>query len=537
LNPPRAGRSLFSLRRMLAPVSHSTVWEKYALGGPPSAALRRLTPEQTRYSALPRPNRFRLALEEAGGLFTLFGQFLSGRADLLPSDYLGPLRSIRVRRNESLSPTSVPEIRDRIVQGEWLRTAPCSEIYAATFQERPVVTEIFLPAEAVGSEPEFQQLERQLRLLKHSVEAAIGSPLVLGQFREWLALEADVERKRTMLRNLQDIPFPCVSRFPRLVPELQSARCLAYERVEGSSLAEALSSETEAAAALDRWSESWLEHPLLFSLLDADATVENYLLLPDGGVGFRTLPALAPVPVEWHNELLQYLTAAVAGNSHRAMQMLSRICSGHNPYRVERLLLERLSALQPELRAHGAPPDSVVALENYWRVLNQTSLRPPLFLQLFHRNLSMLGQVSPAPSDAGVQPATPPRDVVSESLWPVLARLLQFRVGDILSTDKGQEWLAGSALLLLTALRQVGVMLEQVRDNDLAFELEGDPHEGREEKRNRRVASVIRSGGILVLFLFSLEMAQRTSGMLQIAAGSAAVLCAALVAILVARLD
>ena len=193
-----------------------------------------------------------------------------------------------------------------------------------------------------------------------------------------------------------------------------------------------------------------------------------------------------------------------------------------------------------------------MTLENYWRALGRTELQPPLFLQLFHRNLTVLGRGSASPGEAGTEAASPrdvssdippdipsdiPRDVVSESLWPVLARLLQFRVGDVLSTDKGPEWLAGSAMLLLSAMRQVGVMMEQVRDNDLAFEMEGEPRGAREEKRNRRTASVIRCGLGLVLFLFSLEMAEHTSGMLQIAAGSAAAVFAVLVAFLVARIE
>ena len=535
MNSQRAGRPTFSLRRLFAPASRSSIWEKYGLTASRPGGPGRLTPEQARYSALARPNRFRMALEEAGGLFARFGQFLSGRADLLPGEYLAPLRSINLRRNDSLSPSSVPQISSRVVPCEWLRTAPCSEIYSTTFEDKSVVIEIFLAAKALVSEPELQELERQLRLLKRSPEAPVASPQVLEQFREWLGLEGDVERKRTMLRNLQDIPFQAVSRFPQPVAELQSERCLAYEQAKGLSLPEALSGEKEAAAALDAWSESWLEQPLLFSFLDADASIDNYLLLPDGGIGFRTVPALAPVPVEWHNELLQYLTAAVAGNSHRAMQMLSRICSGHSPYQVERLLIERLSALQPELRTRNFPPESVMALENYWRALGRTDLHPPLFLLLFHRNLTVLGQAPAGPRAAGTE--AQPRDIVSESLWPVLARLLQLRVGDILSTDKGPEWLAGSTMAMVAAMRQVGVMMEHVRDNDLAFEVEGEPRGAREEKRNRRIASVIRCGLGLVLFLFSLQLAEQTSGGLQIAAGSAAAVFAVLVAVLVARIE
>src|SRR6185369_15542807 len=40
--------------------------------------------------------RFRSALDELGGLYAAFGQFLCWRADLLRTDYLGRLRHIKV---------------------------------------------------------------------------------------------------------------------------------------------------------------------------------------------------------------------------------------------------------------------------------------------------------------------------------------------------------------------------------------------------------------------------------------------------------
>jgi len=511
------------------PAPVQSIWTKHGLTPAASAAFRKSAASQVRAPSLPRPNRFRLALEESGGLFTLFGQFLSGRADLLPGPYLTLLRTVRIQREELVSPSSLPEIRDRIVQAEWVRSAPCSEVYAATFQDRPIMAEIFLPEAGGYTNSDFRGLAWQLSHLKNSPEASVATPAVLEQFREWLAFQADADRKRTMLRHLEEIPFPCLSRFPRLLSELQSARCLIYERMEGAPLADALADPEGAGRALDRWAESLLEQSLLLSLLDADAQPSNYLLLPDGGVGFRTLPALVPVPVEWHNELLQYLTAAIAGNSHRAMQMLARICAGANPYAVEQMLLEKLSALQPELRIQSMAPDSVVALENYWRALGRTSLKPPLFLHLFQRNLSVLGQ--------SVPPETPQADLISESLWPVLGRLLQFRLGDALSAEKGQEWLASLGLLFLTGVRQAGIVLEQVRDNDLALEIESEPEDGRSAKRNRRVAAVIHSGIGLVLFLFSLRMALQSSGSLQLAATAAAGVCAVAIFILVARIE
>ena len=48
------------------------------------------------YREISEPARFRGALEELGGLYAAFGQFLMWRADLLRTDYLGRLRSLKL---------------------------------------------------------------------------------------------------------------------------------------------------------------------------------------------------------------------------------------------------------------------------------------------------------------------------------------------------------------------------------------------------------------------------------------------------------
>ena len=521
----RSERPNSILRRMLNPRSPHALWEKYGLVSRP---FRKSGTGEARYASLPRPNRFRLALEEAGGLFVRFGQFLGGRADLLPSPYLSQLRTIQADQKAVTPPSSVPELRDRIRDFELIRIAPCLEVYAATSQGQPVVLEIYGRDTNGVREKAWSSLHRQIRLLEDEAEAPVTQPLVLEHFREWLQLQADVERKRGILRNLQDVPIRCVSQFPRLVPDLQSAQCIAYARMEGSPLL-SVSGGSASSSSGHLWAESLLEQSLLLSLIDGDAQPENYLVLPDGNLGFRTLPAWVPVPVEWHYELLQYVTSAVAGNAPRALQMLARMASSPSPYATEQLLLEKLSALQPELKINVVTPQSIAALENYWRALARTDLKPPLFLELFHRNLTALGQSS--------ESLAPSSDVVAEALWPVLGRVLQFRLGEMLSTASAQEWLISSGLLLMTAGRQVAITLEQVRDNDLALVLERQQVEGRDGHRNRRVVSAIGSALALFLFLFFVQFAHRSGGALGLAAGALAILSAAALCILVGRIE
>ena len=507
--------------------SSAPSWEKYGLLSRP---FRKGAGGDPRYASLPRPNRFRLALEEAGGLFPALGQFLAGRADVLPRPYLHQLLSTQIRRDSPPPPTLVPGIPDRVSNWKLLRQAPCSDVYAGTYRDRPIVVEFFHPQTNQLTGKSWNQFRARLRLLQDTAEASVAHPEVLEHFRDWLRLQADVERKRGILKNLQEIPEHCVTRFPRPLEEWNLATSLAYERMEGVPFREAFGPEATAAPDnLRRLTEALLEQALLLSLVVAEPQPESFLWLPDGHLGFRDLPALATVPVEWHYELLQYTASATAGSSHRAIQMLSRMCSSPNPYAAEQQLLQKLSSLQPELKINVTTPESVAALENYWRALAASSLRTPLFLELFHRNLTVVGQHSESLAAAP--------DVVLEALWPVLGRIVRFRLGEMLSTEKGREWLVGSGLLLLTGLRQAAITLEQVRDNDLGLLLEREAADSGEDHRNRRVASLIHVGLLLTVVLFSLAVAHSSaSSSLRWGGSLAALFSAVVLCILVARI-
>ena len=72
--------------------------------------------------------------------------------------------------------------------------------------------------------------------------------------------------------------------------------------------------------------------------------------------------------------------------------MLSRMSGGGKPYAAEQVLLRNLSGLRPELKVHVTTPESVTGLENYWRAHAASGLNLPVFLELFHRQMTLLGQ-------------------------------------------------------------------------------------------------------------------------------------------------
>jgi hypothetical protein len=334
-----------------------------------------------------------------------------------------------------------------------------------------------------------------------------------------------------MLANLQNLPSGSVTKFPCLIPDLQYESCLVYTGTGIEPLSARVQSQTqEGKRALQLLVEGLLEQSLLLSLIDAEGRFENFTVLPDGRLGFCVLPVLAPVPLEWNHELLQYMAATVADQSPRALQMLSRMSCGHDPYAGEQRLMRELSGLQPELKINVVTPESVASLENYWRALANSKMNPPPFLQLFHRQWTLVGEYNGE--------VAPDSDLIAESLWPVLGRILRYRFAEVLSVDKAGEWAANSGLMLLTAARQAGMLLEQVRDNDLALLLDRQELEPGDAKRNRRTLSMIRSAIALAVFVLAAYLAYGSSGTaVRTVAGTMAAISAVVLAIFVAKIE
>ena len=504
------------------------VWDKYGLVSTHFLSGRAKDP---RYAALPRATRFRLALEERGGLFALYGRFLAGRADLLPSPHLRQLRKTKSHRNPSGRSMLDRELEGRVADLRVLRTAPGAEIYEGNYQDRPVVVE-FYPIEADPLRQDaWKGFAREIRALKDEIESRITRDHALGQFEEWLSLARDVSRRRSILENLESIPANCVTRYPRPVRELQSDRFLVYEGLGEEHRALELNADApDVEKRFQLLVEGLLEQSLLISLVDAEMRPDSISVVGERALGFRSLPLLAPLPVEWHYELLQYMASTIAGQSPRALHMLSRICSTHDPYAGEQRLMRELSGLQPELKINLVTPESVTALENYWRSLANTSMRTPLFLELFHRQWTLIGQYNGE--------VAPSADIIAESLWPVLGRILRLRFSELVTAEHAREWAANSGLMVLTAMRQVGMFLEQVRDNDLAIVMDRQEYESSEANLNQRTISLVRSTLALAAFLLTVYFSVHApGGAVKLVAGSAAAISAVVLALFVARIE
>ncbi len=503
------------------------VWSAYGLA---SSKSRDRGEKRVAAKVVSREHRFRQALEDRGGLFAIFGQFLIGRADLLRSSYIPELRGIKRTGNSASAELLARDTGDKLTDFHLIRAAPCADVYGATYENRSIVVEVFQPAAGLLTGPAWVEFQREIRVLDGGPESPVMRAPAIESFRRWLELQSDIERKRALLSNLRDVPGSSLCRFPVLIQSLQSSRCLAYEAMGGRPLEDDLRIRPNPAnASLQRLMEALLEQSLLLSVVDADLLIENYLW-NSGGIGFRAVPTLSPVPIEWHAEFLQYVVCVITGETRRAIQMLSYMSAGRSPSAAERVLLRAFAGLPPELKVKASTPGTVSAFETYWRAYAASGMALAPFLELFHRQMTMLDQWH---ADISA-----PTEVTTESLWAVMGRILRFRVSQNLTLEKTKGWVVGSGLLAVASARQLASSLTQDRDVDdtVILDLEGDVDHGA--AIGLRAAAIVGTAVALALFAILVSQAIGATRPLTKFLFSAAILIfAAAVSLLISRID
>jgi hypothetical protein len=270
------------------------------------------------------------------------------------------------------------------------------------------------------------------------------------------------------------------------------------------------------SASLKVFVEGMLERVFLYSLVDVEMQVENFVLLPEGKLGFHAVPPFVGVPPDGYYETLQYTACSVSGDISRALKTLSRLLAEDDSLALEQDLTAKLSSLQPELgsKVHSA---SLNFFENSGRALAASGWKVPLFLLLFHRNFAFVLEHCEA---LHVE-----EDLVKEAMCPVLGRVLRFHASDLLATKKSQDWLFSSFLLAFSAMRQAEVAMEQTRETEpgLARVVERKQAEFLQAQKNRRTKVLVRTAMMLVGFFLLVQiLINADNSLLQVSSGTAA---------------
>src|SRR3972149_583773 len=111
-----------------------------------------------------------------------------------------------------------------------------------------------------------------------------------------MRIQADIDARRAILTNLQENSSLGINRFPQLVPDLQSATCLAYEKYDGTPMGEG-GEMTGGIDYLKIFVEGMLERTFVYSLIDVEMQVENFVVLPEGKLRIRAVSSIQYIPV------------------------------------------------------------------------------------------------------------------------------------------------------------------------------------------------------------------------------------------------
>jgi hypothetical protein len=486
-----------------------------------SRGIRSVTSVEAAYAELSAAARFRNALEELGGLFTAFGQFLTWRADLLSTDYLGRLRQLKVTvapvpfvdvTRTIASELGANENAVALAQGLeprlcWNTMARCA--YHAQYRGRAIAVQV---ARDPIPDSAFDSFEAGVRLIEDEKLSQVMQPAVLAGFREWMRLSDSPARERSYLAALESVRERTLVQYPVLIPEISTEKLLCFEWVEGETIASSIAHGS--AAAVSRVAECVLEQDCSIAAIDGDFDPESMVLTASGKLALRRANRLLAIPPALTNTCLKYISAVLASNAPAAAQMLVKLASNRPILTLEERLLDALSSLEPELKINVQFPPSASIFEGNWRALKRTGVQEPLFLDILHRNLIAVGYWNAETA----APPLPPVDLIAEAQWPVLSRVLRTRLGDLARRETASDWFVGSGLVFFEAMRQVNRLAEGLRENDISLGVDvpnGD--EDDERKAHKRIRLGILIGMLFVLFLACLRFAVSTEGVWSVA--------------------
>ncbi|MEZ5400187.1 MAG: hypothetical protein R2729_11005 [Bryobacteraceae bacterium] len=487
-------------------------------------------------------SRLREMLERRGGLYSLYGEFLRHRADLLRSDQLSVIARMarprwRIERAEMAAllregcGAAGAEATESL-SSEPCRTAPLSCTYHTRYRGRTVAIQAVRPEPSPG---QFAALEGGLR--EWSEGEALG-PLVdaaLEGFGSWLDAGSAAARRARVLEAVRESPLDGLVVFPAPVPELSSARLVSYEWVDGEGLEERI--RVGDAEAIRLFAEAQFELLCLYQIVDADLDPSSMVVTPQGRVAFCFPPRAIPVPPKHRGHAMKYVSCGIAGDTPAAARALLIMADSNDGEQDG--MIDALAAIEPDLKLDATYPRSSVTFENLWRALALLEDSRPLWVDCMHRNLNAIGQWTAASASAAGSGQG--EDILERAYWPVLGRFVRNRLGRLMSRETASEWLLSTGLLAVEGMRQANRVAEEIRDDELSFRLHVSARAGGESSAendgDRSTVLLLAAGALLVTFLLCLRWGPVASGAASIALGAGALAAAAALFAVVFHID
>ncbi len=448
------------------------------------------------------------ALEQLGGIYLAFAEFLLWRSDLLGVDYLMALRKVRPDCQPVPRDTAVALIRQELgekaneVVGE-METEPVWSTLSRTawlsrYCGSTVVVQV---AREPFPEAELARFEAGIRYLGGTDVRQVAAPEIIAEFRSWLRQAESCVTERSYLEVLGRVSGDTMVAYPVLIPEISTSRVLCWPWIEGETVSSLV--RRGSVDAVTQVAMTVLEQFCSLSVVDAELDWDA-MVLPEGGkrLAVRRVSRPLAIPSSQVNAGMKYLAAVLEGRTSLAVQTLVKLTVGKSTANLESSLLGLMSALEPELKVNLWFPESAAAFESNWQALAHLGVGRPLYLNCLHRNLMAVGYWTAEAVAAGGTAA----DTIADAHWPVVERMVKLNASRFLKPEVLTEWAVGLGLLGFGAVREANRFAEEVRDNNVTLEV--DLGAGRKPARGHGGSSILRQlliAGLLAALLFILR--------------------------------
>lgn len=438
------------------------------------------------------------------------------RADLLDAECLNALREI----DYSFPPLTRDRVLDtlqrelghagdalaRQLEKEPLWSTLSRTAYLSWHRGDPVVVQV---ACAPVPESDVADFETGIRFLGHSDMRRVSAPRVLREFREWLRQGESPARERSYLENLGRSRGITLVDYPALIPEISTGIVLCWPWTDGEPVGAMI--RRGSVEAVSQLAIAVLEQYCSLALVDGDLDLDS-IVMPAGAarLAVRRLNRPITVPPPAVNTGMKYLAAVLEGNASMTVQSLLSLAVGQSTADLESELLNTISGIEPELKVHAWYPGSASTIESNWRALAKLEVtRPrPLYVDCLHRNLIALGYWTGDAVAAGGRGV----DTIAEAQWPVVRQVLETSASQFSDPAVVREWSVGAGLFTLGAMREANRLAEELRDNNLTFEVEMAEPELREEKAGPSFRIVLLAASLLVVLLTALKWGSSLHG-------------------------
>ncbi len=304
--------------------------------------IRSLQPVQ---QTMPPAGRIRKVLEDLGPTFVKFGQVLSTRPDLLPTEFVKELEKLQDR----VPPVAFPEIKEQVEKelgapiaevfevfhSEPLAAASIGQVhYAMLADGEEVVVKVQRPRIRNTIETDLEIMYGLAGMLRDQINTSHLDPVaVVDEFRRTIRKELDYTKEARNIErfhaNFQDDPRIVI---PRVKSELSTERLLTMEYVRGVKVSQVEVLEHQGhdlPALMNTLAECFMKQVFEDGFFHADPHPGNLMVLNGGRLAFVDFGMVGRVDEPTMQGLARMLVAITKRNVDEVILVLQELDALH----------------------------------------------------------------------------------------------------------------------------------------------------------------------------------------------------------------